>query len=220
MMDKYQEIREAFELLASEEKAKEMAAYMRNRFKFYGIQTPQRKAVYKELISREKKSKAIDWDFLDKCWENEHREFQYLVVDYLKAMKKYLKYEDVAHIEHFIRTKQWWDTIDGIDRTVGSIAFTDSRINDLMLEWSTDTDFWVRRIAIDHQLLRKEKTDTVLLENIITNNFGSSEFFINKAIGWSLRDYSKTNPQWVRDFIKRHYTRMSALSLREASKYI
>lgn len=220
MMDKYQEIREAFELLASEEKAKEMAAYMRNRFKFYGIQTPQRKAVYKELISREKKSKAIDWDFLDKCWENEHREFQYLVVDYLKAMQKHLKYEDVAHIEHFIRTKQWWDTIDGIDRTVGSIAFTDSRINDLMLEWSTDTDFWVRRIAIDHQLLRKEKTDTVLLENIITNNFGSSEFFINKAIGWSLRDYSKTNPQWVRDFIKRHYARMSALSLREASKYI
>lgn len=220
MMDKYQEIREAFELLASEEKAKEMAAYMRNRFKFYGIQTPQRKAVYKELISREKKSKAIDWDFLDKCWENEHREFQYLVVDYLKAMKKYLKYEDVAHIEHFIRTKQWWDTIDGIDRTVGNIAFTDPRINCLMLEWSTDTDFWVRRIAIDHQLLRKEKTDTVLLENIITNNFGSSEFFINKAIGWSLRDYSKTNPQWVRDFIKRHYTRMSALSLREASKYI
>lgn len=219
-MDKYQNIREAFELLANEEKAKEMAAYMRHRFKFYGIQTPQRKAAYKQLISTEKKSKAIDWELLDRCWEDEHREFQYFVVDYLKALQKFLRYDDVANIEHFIRTKQWWDTIDGMDRTVGGIAFTDSRINDLMLRWSTDDDFWVRRIAIDHQLLRKEKTDTELLEKIITRNFGSSEFFINKAIGWSLRDYSKTNPEWVRDFINRHYSKMSALSLREASKYI
>lgn len=62
-----------------------------------------------------------------------------------------------------------------------------------MLEWSTDEDFWVRRIAIDHQLCRKERTNTELLEKILVNNFGSSEFFINKAIGWSLRDYSKTN---------------------------
>ncbi|MDE6265344.1 MAG: DNA alkylation repair protein [Paramuribaculum sp.] len=219
-MDKYQEIREAFELLASEHKAREMAAYMRNRFKFYGIQTPQRKAAYKQLISTEKKNKAINWELLDRCWEDEHREFQYFVVDYLKALQKFLSYDDVAHIEYFIRTKQWWDTIDGMDRTVGAIAFTDSRINDLMLRWSTDDDFWVRRIAIDHQLLRKDKTDTILLEKIIVNNFGSSEFFINKAIGWSLRDYSKTNPEWVRDFINRHYSKMSALSLREASKYI
>ncbi len=219
-MDKYNDIKEAFELLSNDTKAKEMAAYMRNRFKFYGIQTPQRKAAYKELISREKKRNAVDWDFLDRCWWDDHREFQYLVVDYLKAMRKHLKFEDVPHIELFIRTKQWWDTIDSLDRTVGSIAFTDPRINDLMLKWSTDSDFWVRRIAIDHQLLRKDKTDTILLERIITNNFGSSEFFINKAIGWSLRDYSKTNPEWVRDFINRHYDKMSALSLREASKYI
>ena len=89
-----------------------------------------------------------------------------------------------------------------------------------MLQWSTDEDFWIRRIAIDHQLLRKEKTNTQLLEQIIINNLGSSEFFINKAIGWSLRDYSKTNPDWVRDFINRYKERMDKLSVREASKYI
>lgn len=60
-----------------------------------------------------------------------------------------------------------------------------------MLEWSKDEDFWVRRIEIDHQLCRKEKTNTKLLEEILVNNFGSNEFFIKKAIGWSLRDYSK-----------------------------
>ena len=71
-----------------------------------------------------------------------------------------------------------------------------------MLEWSLDEDFWLRRIAIDHQLGRKEKTNTALLEKILVNNLGSREFFINKAIGWSLRDYSKTDPEWVRDFIR------------------
>ena len=88
-----------------------------------------------------------------------------------------------------------------------------------MLEWSTDEDFWVRRIAIDHQLCRKERTNTELLEKILVNNFGSSEFFINKAIGWSLRDYSKTNQDWVRNFVETHKDKMDKLSIREASKY-
>lgn len=141
-------------------------------------------------------------------------------MDYLVAMQKFLKFDDVSHIEKYIKTNQWWDTIDGLDRIVGNIAFTDERINDLMLEWSTDEDFWVRRIAIDHQLCRKERTNTELLEKILVNNFGSSEFFINKAIGWSLRDYSKTNPDWVRNFVETHKDKMDKLSIREASKYL
>ena len=100
------------------------------------------------------------------------------------------------------------------------MAFSDERINDLMLEWSTDTDIWLRRIAIDHQLCRKDRTNTKLLEKILVNNLGSSEFFINKAIGWSLRDYSKTDSDWVRNFIERYNERMDKLSIREASKYL
>ena len=110
--------------------------------------------------------------------------------------------------------------IDGLDRIVGNIAFKDERIDDLMLEWSKDEDYWVRRIAIDHQLCRKEKTNTELLEKIIVNNFGSNEFFINKAIGWSLRDYSKTNPKWVKEFVEKYKDKMDKLSIKEASKYI
>ena len=89
-----------------------------------------------------------------------------------------------------------------------------------MLKWSKDEDFWIRRLAIDHQLCRKEKTNIELLEQIIVNNFGSDEFFINKAIGWSLRDYSKTNPDWVRNFISKYKDKMDKLSIKEASKYI
>lgn len=87
-------------------------------------------------------------------------------MDYLVAMQKFLKYDDVVAIERFVRSKQWWDTIDGLDRIVGNIAFIDGRINDLMLKWSEDDDFWVRRIAIDHQLCRKLDTNVELLEKI------------------------------------------------------
>lgn len=72
-----------------------------------------------------------------------------------------------------------------------------------MLEWSKEEDFWVRRIAIDHQLCRKKKTNTKLLEAISVNNFGSNEFFISKAIGWSLRDYSEANYELVKKFVEK-----------------
>lgn len=141
-------------------------------------------------------------------------------MDYLVAMQKFLTRDDVPHIKKYIQSKQWWDTIDGLNRIVGNIAFIDDRINNLMLQWSTDEDFWVRRIVIDHQLCRKEKTNTELLEKILVNNLGSSEFFINKEIGWSLRDYSRTNHEWVREFVEVHRDKMDKLSIREASKYI
>ena len=107
-----------------------------------------------------------------------------------------------------------------LDRIIGGIGLEDPRVDGVMLEWSLDEDFWVRRVAIDHQLCRKERTNTALLEQIIVNNLGSGEFFINKAIGWSLRDYSKTNPAWVRDFLNRYGERMERLSVREAGKYV
>lgn len=219
-MDKYLKIKKEFEANRDNENAVKMAKYMRNMFQFYGLPTPKRKQIYKDFLKEEKTTMSIDWELLDKCYNDEYREFQYFVMDYLISFQKFLTYEDVPKIKNYIKTKQWWDTIDGFDRIIGNIAFTDSRINDLMLAWSKDDDIWLRRIAIDHQLLRKEKTNTELLKQIIINNFGSDEFFINKAIGWSLRDYSKTNPQWVKNFIDKYRDRMDKLSIKEASKYI
>jgi Predicted DNA alkylation repair enzyme len=219
-MEKYFAIKKAFEENIDADNAIAMSKYMRDMFKYYGIPTPIRRSIYKELLKKEKSSAIIDWELLDKCYKDEHREFQYFVVDYLSLMQNRLTYDDIPKIKKYIKTKQWWDTIDGFDRIIGNIAFSDSRINDLMLEWSKDDDFWVRRIAIDHQLNRKDKTDADLLGKIIINNLGSKEFFINKAIGWSLRDYSKINPDWVRDFIFKHKDQMDKLSIKEASKYI
>lgn len=219
-MDKYLFIKDQFEQIEDNYKAESMEKYMRNQFRFYGVPSPIRKEVYKSFIKEEKMTKTIDWNFLDKCYEDEHRELQYLVLDYLIALNNYLTYEDIPKITNYIKAKQWWDTIDFFNKIIGNIGLRDSRVDSLMLEWSEDEDFWVRRLAINHQLGRKDKTKTELLEEIITNNFGSDEFFINKAIGWSLRDYSKVNPEWVRSFINKYSSEMSNLSIREASKYI
>lgn len=111
-MDMYWEIKAQFEKNGDKENAVKMATYMRNLFLFYGLPTPKRKTIYKDFLKSEKKSKIVDWDFLDKCYDDEYREFQYLVMDYLVVMQKFLTYDDVPHIKRYIKTKQWWDTID------------------------------------------------------------------------------------------------------------
>ena len=117
-MDKYTKIKQLFEQNRDEENAVKMSKYMRDLFKFYGLATPIRKSFYKDLLKEEKASKVLDWDFLDRCYEDDYREFQYLVMDYLVTMQKYLTYDDVPKIFKYIKSKQCWDTIDGLDRIV------------------------------------------------------------------------------------------------------
>lgn len=219
-MDKYSEIKKRFESNEDQENAIAMSKYMRNRFHFYGLPTPKRKEIYNHLIQSEKKTKTIDWNFLDKCYEDPHREFHYLVYDYLLAMKQYVLYEDMPKIENYILHQSWWDTIDFLCKVIGDVGLRDTRVKELMINWSNSKNIWKKRAAIDHQLCLKDQTDAPLLEQIILNSFGSDEFFVNKAIGWALRDYSKTNPAWVADFIRKYKDKMNRLSIKEASKYI
>lgn len=135
-------------------------------------------------------------------------------------MQGQLVYADLKRLELYVQTKQWWDTIDVLDTVIGQIGLRDKRVDQLMLEWSQARDFWFRRIAIDHQRGRREKTKQELLAKIIDNNLNREEFFINKAIGWALRDYSKTNPPWVKEFLASRKNGLAKLSLREASKYL
>ncbi|MCD7122041.1 DNA alkylation repair protein [Limosilactobacillus albertensis] len=219
MLD-YGQLKERFARNTNPERARQMKKYLRNRFEFYGYQTKERKAIYHQSLLAEKKQDQIDWELLDRCWRDPYREMQYFVCDYLIAMKKKLHFEDINKIENYARHNQWWDTIDTLIKPLSYLTWDDPRGNELMLEWSQDSDFWIRRIAIEYQLLRKQATDTQVLSEIIRNNLGSDEFFINKAIGWALRDYSKTNPTWVRDFIEQNQQELAPLSIREGSKYI
>ena len=216
----YNQLFTAFTDNADAEQAIKMSAYMRDQFPYLGIPTPKRRELSKAFLAEMKKGKCIDWAFVRECWNMAAREFQYLAMDYLLAIKNRLTSADIPAIREIAINKSWWDTIDGLDMIVGNIAWQFPDVNKILLMWSIDENIWLRRIAIDHQLVRKEKTDTALLETIIKNNFGQTEFFINKAIGWSLRDYSKTNPTWVRDFINKYSDKLAPLSIKEASKYI
>lgn len=216
----YQELKEQFEKARNNDNAVHMAQYMRNQFQFYGIQSVPRKQLEQSFLKIVHKSKVVDWEELDKIWADPYREMQYFVCDYLIRMQKYINFEDLTKVERYVRSKQWWDTIDSLIKVYGKIGLRDSRVNELMLKWSKDPNIWVRRLAIEHQLLRKDKTNQELLQKIILNNLNSQEFFINKAIGWALRDYSKTNSSWVSDFIIYHQEGLSKLSIKEGSKYL
>ncbi|GEN50608.1 DNA alkylation repair protein [Alkalibacterium pelagium] len=217
-MDRY-ELIEAMERYRDPVKAVQMKKYMKDQFKFLGLQSVKRRDVSRPFLSSLKNS-ALDWQLVFFLWEQPYREYQYIACDYLLQKKDDLSIEDVDNIRQLALDKSWWDTIDNLDKLIGTIALKHPELNDSLLDWSKEDNIWLRRIAIDHQRMRKKQTDTVLLEQIIVNNLNQTEFFINKAIGWSLRDYSKTDPKWVRRFIETHRQEMAPLSVREASKYL
>ena len=200
--------------------AESISKYMQDKFRFLGVRGATRTEIYKKYFPDARKTKTIDWDFVESCWNKEEREFQYVVVYYLKAMQKFLKREDISRLKYLIVTKSWWDTVDLLAKVVGSLVIRIEGYDQIMLEWSKDSNIWLKRVAILYQLSLKEKVDKQVLERILVNNLGDSEFFINKAIGWALRNYSKFNPEWVREFIEKNKNGIANLSLREASKYL
>lgn len=213
------DIFETFFNQANTEKSGQMAAYMRNQFSFLGIPTPKRREISKNYF-KQNQVKQIDWAFIETCWQKEEREFQYLAIDYLLYYRQLLDKKDLPKIQKLITEKAWWDSVDALNAIVRVLVLAFPELKTTMLEWSTAENFWLRRVAILHQLLLKERMDTILLHQILTNNLNQTEFFINKAIGWSLRDYSKTNPAWVKDFIQANKPQLSALSIREGSRYL
>ena len=209
-----------FEENRNELLAESMSKYMQDKFRFLGVRGATRTEIYKKYFPDARKTKTIDWDFVESCWNKEEREFQYVVVYYLKAMQKFLKREDISRLKYLIVTKSWWDTVDLLAKVIGSLVIRIEGYDKIMLEWSKDSNIWLRRVAILYQLSLKDKVDEIILDKILVDNLGDNEFFINKAVGWALRDYSKFNPEWVREFIKKNKDNMANLSIREASKYI
>ena len=209
-----------FEENRNELLAESMSKYMQDKFRFLGVRGATRTEIYKKYFPDARKTKTVDWDFVESCWNKEEREFQYVVVYYLKAMQKFLKREDISKLKYLIVTKSWWDTVDLLAKVVGSLVICIEGYDQIMLEWSKDNNMWLKRVAILYQLSLKEKVDEIILDKILVNNLGDIEFFINKAIGWALRDYSKYNPEWVKEFIRKNKDNMANLSIREASKYI
>ena len=132
--------------------------------------------------------------------------------------------EDLAMLpvyEEIIRTGAWWDLVDGVAHRLCALLLAHrSTMTPLLLQWSTDEDMWIRRASITAQLAAKTLTDPGLLAAVIKPNLADKEFFIRKAIGWALREYSKTNPEWVRAFAAENAPALSPLSTREAVRLL
>ena len=205
--------------LANPLRAAQMQAYMKNRFPFLGIPKPQLKATLKPHLKAAARE-GVDWQTIDACWQAEAREYQYAALELLRAAQRQLTPADLPRLHRLITTKSWWDTIDVLDRIVGDIALRHPEIHPTILQWSTDENIWLRRIAIDCQLSLGAQTDRALLAEVIVNNLGQTEFFINKGIGWALRQYARQDPAWVLAFIEAHRARMAPLSIREALKHL
>ena len=215
------DIFETFYKAANKENAAPMEAYMRNRFAFLGIKTPERRALAKPFLKERKKDETVDWAFVWKCYSLPEREFQYLAMAYLDVVQKKLTSKDAGQLEKLITTKPWWDTVDSIDAYVGELILQYPELKKTLIsKWIIGENIWCKRVAINYQLRYKDKTDTDMLRIAILSNTGTKEFFVDKAIGWALREYSKTDPVWVRDFIDDNAQALSPLSIREASKYI
>lgn len=215
----YGDIFEQLEMLSDAEQSKKMSAYMQNRFPFLGVPKPKLKEFMKPFLQQSKKL-DFDWNFVFLYWDKPYREAQYIAVEYVLMHQKELSDADLDKVQMLITQKSWWETVDSLDAVIGTIVSKFPELKKRMLEWSVADDIWLRRAAIDFQQKYKENTDVKLLSQIIQNNFGSNEFFINKAIGWSLRDYSKINAVWVSNFLKQHSNELAPLSIKEASKYL
>ena len=227
---------EEFRQYKNEENAEKQAAYLRHQFEFIGLKTPERRLLAKDFLKEKKADRQIDWELVFEFWNLPEREFQYLALDYLHQMKKWVIFDDMEKIKKLTVSKSWWDTVDALDELVGQLLLTGRKqatendstayeqVETLVKEWAQAENFWIRRIAIDCQLSFKNQTDLELLSyNIEKNLLGSSfadEFFITKAIGWALRDLAKTNSAWVIKFIEEHENKMAKLSIREASKHL
>lgn len=213
------DIFETFYENINKEQAEWMSKYMRNLFPFLGLKKPERMALAKEFLKSRRSDGEVDWEFISKCYSREEREFHYLAIDYLDKVKDLFTPSDLYKIEELIITKSWWDSVDAINKIIGHVTMKYPEVKeDILLSWVKSNNIWLNRISIIFQLKYKENTDTEFLSKAILYNSSTDEFFIDKAIGWALREYSKTNREWVKNFIESNT--LSKLSVREGSKYI
>ena len=203
-------------------RATRMAAYMRNLFPFLGIPTPARRALDREVRrGLPAPTEAELGEVALACWALPEREYQYFAVDLVCRHIRVCSPAFLGTLERLITTRSWWDTVDGLaSHAAGGLVQAHPELREDMDRWSEAGDFWLARTAILYQLGYKQRTDEPRLFRYCTRNAGSGEVFLRKAIGWALREYSKTDPAAVREYVAAHAGTLSGLSRREALKWL
>jgi len=216
------DLKSLFEQYADPLKAAPMKKYMRDQFEYLGIKTPERVAFQKEFYVKNGLPVIAYLDgILRELWALPQREYQYAAIGLLGKCEQQIPAKFIKTIEYLIVTKPWWDTVDSL--AGGAVGVHFKRFPDVrekyLTKWRASENFWLRRTTILFQLGYKKETDFDLLCDIIRENLGSREFFINKAIGWSLRQYAYTDSKAVKKFVNATKG-LDPLSRREAMKHL
>jgi 3-methyladenine DNA glycosylase AlkD len=216
----HRDVRGALEPLANAKLAAGMHAYMRGRFEYLGIQTPIRRAAVAPLIKAFKPADAAELrKAADGLWQMREREYQYVAADLLARYEAVLSLDDLPWLLSLAEDKSWWDTVDCIVKVVGKIVRRSGTKGKRAMDAAVKhKNFWVRRIAMLHQLGLRDEVDTDRLFRYAELLAEEKEFFIRKAIGWALRDYAWHDWRAIEKFLKSAQGRLSGLTVREASK--
>jgi 3-methyladenine DNA glycosylase AlkD len=201
--------------------ALEQKAYMRNQFEFYGLKSAERREIQKPFFNKEYLPNKSDLNIIVKTlWEKPQRDYQYFSQELAFKYVKQLEKKDIKLFEHMVTHKSWWDTVDFIAVKLMGAYFKayPQQTAKYVKKWLKSNNIWLQRSALLFQLKYKKDLDTEILSSTINAILGSKEFFINKAIGWVLREFSRTNPKWVIEFVNK--TALNSLSKKEALRLI
>ena len=223
-MNLYEVLKIALEAVAEPGRAAPMQAYMRDQFVFLGVAAPQRRLAVKALLAN---LRGVGADVLlehaQLLWQQPQREYQHVALDMLALHRRQLGVEHLPALLGLARQRAWWDSVDGMAGIVGDVLQAELRRGgdghahmDAALQHE---DFWLRRIAMLHQLGWRADTDAGWLFGAALALAHEDEFFIRKAIGWALRDYARHAPAAVAAFAGAHRQQLSPLSYREALKH-
>lgn len=197
-------------------------AYMKSAMPFLGVRGPEVRRITREVVREVGVREAAELlESSRALWEGAtHREERYAASELLALRPLKGEWSLTPFLEYIARTGAWWDHVDGIARRVADLHDVHAEATaELVRRWAADEDFWVRRLAILSQLGRRERTDVDLLAAVIAPSIADREFFLRKAIGWSLRELAKSDPAWVRAYVDAH-PELSPLSRREALKHL
>lgn len=205
------------------ERGEGMSKYMKNRFQYFGINSPKRKEIQRIWISGLPKDLSNEnrWEIIEKLWEKDEREFQYVAIDWMNNWnKKHISSDDADRLEWLIVNKSWWDSVDSIaSNYLGSYCMKfPIEAKKLIEDWRHSENMWLNRSCLIFQLKYGNNVDFELLKSLIKQYKEVKEFFIQKAIGWSLRQYSKFNASEVRYFVEEQ--NLQGLARKEACKYL
>lgn len=216
------ELLNIFEQNTNKERAQQQKAYLKNQFAFFGLTSPQRKKLQAPfLVNKYLLAKETGIKIIKELYNQPKRELHYFAMELAdKYPKKTPEEKDIQLYEWLITQNSWWDTVDFIAANIVGAYFIKypEKQENFIKKWITSNNMWLQRTAIIHQLKYREKTNIEILSYAIENCLGSKEFFINKAIGWALRQYGKTKPDWVMEFVENH--ELAPLSEREALRII